>query len=45
MPKKLDRCVKQVKAQGQKESNAYAICNASLKKAKMKTAKKKKANG
>lgn len=38
MPKKLDNCVKQVKAQGKKESSAYAICTTS-------TGIKKKAGG
>lgn len=40
MPKKLDSCVKQVKKQGKQESAAYAICNASLNKAKKKKGKK-----
>lgn len=35
MPKKLERCVKKVKAKGEKV-NPYAVCNASLKKAKKK---------
>lgn len=29
MPAQLDKCVKQVKAQGKKESSAYAICSKS----------------
>ena len=33
MPKKLERCVKQVQAQGKAKSNAYAICTAAIKKA------------
>lgn len=33
MPKKLDRCVKAVKKQGNKY-NAYAVCKSSLKKRK-----------
>lgn len=42
MPKKtkLDRCVADVKKQGKQESAAYAICNASLTKAKKKKGKK-----
>lgn len=43
MPKKLDRCIKAVKKQGEKEANAYAICNASINKAH-KGAKKPKKN-
>lgn len=34
MPKKLDRCVAQVKKQGKDTSSAYAICTNSMKKAK-----------
>lgn len=30
MPKKLEDCVSKVKGQGKPESNAYAICNASM---------------
>lgn len=41
MPKKLDRCVKQVQKQGKKESAAYAICNSSLSKSKDKKKKGK----
>jgi len=29
MPKKLDRCVKKVQAQGKSKSSAYAICSSS----------------
>lgn len=41
MPKatKKDRCVSAVKKQGKSESNAYAICNASLGKTKSKKKK------
>jgi hypothetical protein len=28
LPKKLDRCVKDVMAQGKSEESAFAICNA-----------------
>ena len=35
MPKKMDRCVKQV-AKTKGKNAAYAICTASLKKAKKK---------
>ena len=43
MPKKLDDCVKKVIAQGKSESQAYAICTASLKKSgSLKTKKSKK---
>ncbi len=31
MPEKLDRCVKDVKAQGKSEDSAWAICNDSVK--------------
>lgn len=33
MPKKLEKCVKKVKASGSKV-NAYAVCNASIKRGK-----------
>jgi len=36
MPKKLDKCVKKVKAKGKSKKSAFAICNASLKKGKKK---------
>lgn len=36
MPKKLERCVKDVIKLGQSRSGAYAICNASLNKSKKK---------
>jgi len=36
---KLERCVKQVKKQGQPKTSSFAICNASL---KAKSSKKKK---
>lgn len=39
MPKKLHKCVNKLKAKGYKESSAWAICNASLKK---KTTKKRR---
>lgn len=32
MPKKLERCVKQVQKQRKSKSSSYAICTASLKK-------------
>jgi hypothetical protein len=40
MPAKLERCVKKVKKQGKSKSSAYAICTASLKKAKKKGKKR-----
>jgi hypothetical protein len=43
MPKKLERCVASVMKQGEKKNNAYAICQASIKKAAK--AKKGKYNG
>jgi hypothetical protein len=36
MPKKLERCVKQVQAKGKSKSSAYAICNSSISKKKGK---------
>ena len=46
MPKKLERCVASVMKTGKKEGNAYAICQASIKKAaKGAKAKKGKYNG
>jgi hypothetical protein len=42
MPKKLDRCVAQVKKQGKNESSAYAICTNALKKAQKATKPKGK---
>ena len=36
MPAKLERCVKKVQKGGKSKSSAYAICTASLKKAKAK---------
>lgn len=30
MPAKLDRCVKDVQADGKSEDSAYAICNSSI---------------
>lgn len=42
MPKKLDRCVKELMKQGKSESAAYAICNASINAKKKKTTKRKK---
>jgi len=42
MPKKLDRCVRKVRAaqRGKKKKyNPYAVCKASLKKSKSKTSK------
>ena len=39
MPAKLERCVKKVVGQGRGKSSAYAICTASMKKAKKKTKK------
>jgi hypothetical protein len=39
MPKKLEKCVKNVEKTGKDKSSSYAICTASLKKDK---AKKKK---
>ncbi len=40
MPKKLERCVKKVKAGG-KVRNPWAVCQASLKRKAKKQAKKK----
>jgi hypothetical protein len=40
MPKKLERCVKKVSKTGKDKSSSYAICNASLAKAKAKKKKK-----
>lgn len=37
MPKKLEHCVKKVKAKGKTEQSAYAICTAQIKKAKKKS--------
>lgn len=36
-PAKQERCVKEVKAQGHDKSSAFAICNASMKKAEKET--------
>lgn len=41
MPKKLDKCVKQVKKSGKSESSAWAICQSSV-MGKGKSKKKKK---
>ena len=41
MPAKLERCVKKVVGQGRGKSSAYAICTASLKKAKKRGRKTK----
>lgn len=41
MPKKLDRCVKKVMAQGHDKSSAFAICQTSLKKKKKKRSRSK----
>ena len=38
--KKLDRCVKKVQKTGKDKSSSYAICNASIGKAKAKKKKK-----
>ena len=42
MPKKLDRCVAQVKKQGKDTSSAYAICTNSMKKKSKATKPKPK---
>ena len=42
MPKKLDKCVQQVKKQGKDTSSAYAICTNALKKAQKATKPKGK---
>ena len=39
MPKKLEKCVKDVNKTGKSKSSSYAICTASLKKAKDKKKK------
>jgi len=39
MPKKLKKCVKDVSKTGKSKSSSYAICTASLKKAKDKKKK------
>ena len=39
MPKKLEKCVKDVQKQGKTKSSAYAICNASINKSKSKKKK------
>lgn len=39
MPKKLERCVKDVQKTGKDKPSSYAICTASLKKAKDKKKK------
>jgi hypothetical protein len=36
MPKKLERCVKDLIKSGQTKGGAYAICNASISKSKKK---------
>jgi hypothetical protein len=36
MPRRLERCVKKVSKTGKDKSSSYAICNASLAKAKKK---------
>lgn len=36
MPKKLERCVKDLIKSGQTKGGAYAICNASINKSKKK---------
>ena len=43
MPKKMDRCVAQVKKQGKDKSSAYAICTSAMKKAQKATKPKKNA--
>ena len=40
MPKKLDRCVRKVKAEGKPEKSAWAICKSSTKKKKKGKRKK-----
>lgn len=42
MPKKLERCVKDVQQKGHDKSSSYAICNASINKGKKKATKKAK---
>ena len=42
MPTKLERCVKDVMAQGKAKGAAYAICNASISQAKKANPKPKK---
>jgi len=42
MPKKLDRCIQQVKKSGKNESSAYAICTNSMKKKSKATKPKPK---
>lgn len=42
MPKKIERCVKEVEKKGHDKSSSYAICNASINKGKKKTKKAKK---
>lgn len=42
MPKKMDRCIQQVKKSGKNESSAYAICTNALKKAQKATKPKGK---
>ena len=41
MPKKLERCVKEVKKKSGNKVNAWAVCKASMNKSKKKTKKKK----
>lgn len=36
MPRKYERCVKQVKKQGKSKSSAHAICTESVKKKRKK---------
>lgn len=40
-PRKLERCVKDVSKTGKSKSSSYAICTASLKKAKDKKMEKR----
>ena len=42
MPKKLERCVKKIKKQGQDADSAWAICRDAINKAKKKKKKKSK---
>ena len=41
MPKKLERCVKKVRAKGKDKSGAYAICTAAIQKAAKKRRRKR----
>lgn len=45
MPEKLERCVKDVKAEGKSDDSAWAICTASIEETMMKEVLETKLKG